>query len=84
MQRRFLGYGVIGNTTDSGPVFPGSSPGTPTKKMRRLTFEKRLPHFLLYKCTSGNPFPASAHRRKAYMATKTRDIRSYEGCPLSL
>ena len=28
---RFLGYGVIGNTTDSGPVFPGSSPGTPTK-----------------------------------------------------
>lgn len=26
-----LGYGVIGNTTDSGPVFPGSSPGTPTE-----------------------------------------------------
>lgn len=27
-----LGYGVIGNTTDSGPVIPGSSPGIPTKK----------------------------------------------------
>ena len=25
-----LGYGVIGNTADSGPAFPGSSPGTPT------------------------------------------------------
>ena len=30
---RKLGYGVIGNTTDSGPVIPGSSPGIPTKKM---------------------------------------------------
>ena len=27
---RELGYGVIGNTTDSGPVIPGSSPGIPT------------------------------------------------------
>ena len=27
-----LGYGVIGNTTDSGPVIPGSSPGIPTEK----------------------------------------------------
>ena len=26
-----LGYGVIGNTTDSGPVILGSSPGIPTK-----------------------------------------------------
>ena len=26
-----MGYGVIGNTTDSGPVIPGSSPGIPTK-----------------------------------------------------
>ena len=25
-----LGYGVIGNTTDSGPVILGSSPGIPT------------------------------------------------------
>ena len=33
MQSLRLGYGVIGNTTDSGPVFPGSSPGTPTKSM---------------------------------------------------
>ena len=31
-----LGYGVIGNTTDSGPVFPGSSPGTPTKNSARI------------------------------------------------
>ena len=29
---RKLGYGVIGNTTDSGPVIPGSSPGIPTQK----------------------------------------------------
>ena len=27
-----LGYGVIGNTTDSGPVILGSSPGIPTEK----------------------------------------------------
>lgn len=26
-----LGYGVIGNTTDSGPVILGSSPGIPTE-----------------------------------------------------
>ena len=26
-----LGYGVIGNTTDSGPVILGSSPSIPTK-----------------------------------------------------
>jgi hypothetical protein len=27
-----LGYGVIGNTTDSGSVVLGSSPGTPALK----------------------------------------------------
>ena len=27
-----LGYGVIGNTTDSGPVILGSSPGIPTTR----------------------------------------------------
>ena len=30
LAERKLGYGVIGNTTDSGPVIPGSSPGIPT------------------------------------------------------
>ena len=30
-----LGYGVIGNTTDSGPVILGSSPDIPTKKHQR-------------------------------------------------
>ena len=29
---QLLGYGVIGNTTDSGPVILGSSPGIPTTK----------------------------------------------------
>ena len=36
-----LGYGVIGNTADSGPAFPGSSPGTPTT-------------FIIYKLKCGN------------------------------
>ena len=35
-----LGYGVIGNTTDSGPVIPGSSPGIPTKKLRSFMTSK--------------------------------------------
>ena len=43
-----LGYGVIGNTTDSGPVFPGSSPGTPTKNSARIyTCKFSLSLFLL-------------------------------------
>ena len=43
-----LGYGVIGNTTDSGPVFPGSSPGTPTQNQRESTIgEFSLILFLL-------------------------------------
>ena len=29
-----IGLWCNGNTTDSGPVFPGSSPGSPTKKRR--------------------------------------------------
>ena len=37
---RKLGYGVIGNTTDSGPVIPGSSPGIPTTNdAKHLTAE---------------------------------------------
>ena len=31
-----LGYGVIGNTTDSGPVILGSSPGIPTVRQSLL------------------------------------------------
>ena len=30
-----LGYGVIGNTTDSGPVILGSSPSTPTSSIAK-------------------------------------------------
>ena len=30
---RSLSYGVIGNTTDSGPVIPGSSPGSSTRRL---------------------------------------------------
>ena len=33
MHRKF-GVWCNGNTADSGPAFPGSSPGTPTKKSR--------------------------------------------------
>ena len=30
--KKRLGYGVIGNTTDSGPVILGSSPDIPTRQ----------------------------------------------------
>ena len=44
-----LGYGVIGNTTDSGPVFPGSSPGTPTESRNDLSDGKWLRfYFFIY------------------------------------
>ncbi len=39
---RKLGYGVIGNTTDSGPVIPGSSPGIPTSRKRAFETFKSL------------------------------------------
>ena len=39
-----LGYGVIGNTTDSGPVIPGSSPGIPTEKASEFY------HFEVFLC----------------------------------
>ena len=32
--RHKIGIWCNGNTTDSGPVIPGSSPGIPTKKMQ--------------------------------------------------
>ena len=31
---RLIGVWCNGNTADSGPAFPGSSPGTPTEKKR--------------------------------------------------
>ena len=31
-----MGYGVIGNTTDSDSVIPGSSPGTPANQNKIL------------------------------------------------
>ena len=30
-----MGYGVIGNTTDSDSVIPGSSPGTPANHKKK-------------------------------------------------
>lgn len=39
---RKLGYGVIGNTTDSGPVIPGSSPGIPTSRKKAFETFKSL------------------------------------------
>ena len=40
-----IGVWCNGNTTDSGPVFPGSSPGTPTKAA--ASFNRSLPRFFL-------------------------------------
>ena len=31
-----MGYGVIGNTTDSDSVIPGSSPGTPANHKKNM------------------------------------------------
>ena len=42
LAERKLGYGVIGNTTDSGPVIPGSSPGIPTNKKEDFWKSKSL------------------------------------------
>ena len=36
----FIGIWCNGNTTDSGPVIPGSSPGIPTRE--HLSFRKML------------------------------------------
>ena len=47
--KQHFGVWCNGNTADSGPAFPGSSPGTPTNKnanrliIRRLAFS--LPNF---------------------------------------
>ena len=41
-----IGVWCNGNTTDSGPVIPGSNPGTPTAK-RKICFQAYLPLFYL-------------------------------------
>ena len=33
---KMIGVWCNGNTADSGPAFPGSSPGTPTKKVAKF------------------------------------------------
>ena len=43
-----IGVWCNGNTTDSGPVFPGSSPGTPTE----AAFQGNLRRFLFSRCLS--------------------------------
>ena len=36
--REHIGLWCNGNTADSGPAFPGSSPGSPTKILKRLGY----------------------------------------------
>ena len=58
-----MGYGVIGNTTDSGPVFSGSSPDTPTKIFRNdmlgewivAGFVKRVGYGVIGNTTDSGP-----------------------------
>ena len=44
MQNKF-GVWCNGNTADSGPAFPGSSPGTPTKRDVRKSISFFVPSF---------------------------------------
>ena len=46
MQNKF-GVWCNGNTADSGPAFPGSSPGTPTKTNRQVV-EVQQPGVFFY------------------------------------
>ena len=57
----FLGYGVIGNTTDSGPVIPGSSPGIPTERRKRA-FSSAGSEHLPYKQRVGGSNPSTPTR----------------------
>ena len=43
----FIGIWCNGNTTDSGPVIPGSSPGIPTHMVRHLSVMKGV--FFVYR-----------------------------------
>ena len=40
-----FGVWCNGNTADSGPAFPGSSPGTPTKKTSEIPINKGVSDF---------------------------------------
>ncbi len=42
-----IGIWCNGNTADSGPAFPGSSPGIPTKRTAKLLKISNLAVFLL-------------------------------------
>ena len=53
---RKLGYGVIGNTTDSGPVIPGSSPGIPTTKHKAFETIRGFFLYLTAKIVHLNPY----------------------------
>ena len=41
-----IGVWCNGNTADSGPAFPGSSPGTPTDRIAKMLKIKHLAIFL--------------------------------------
>ncbi len=45
--KAYFGVWCNGNTADSGPAFPGSSPGTPTKIVKSLN-NQTLDDFLLF------------------------------------
>ncbi len=44
-----FGVWCNGNTADSGPAFPGSSPGTPTEEIAKLLKIERLAIFRFHK-----------------------------------
>ena len=55
-----FGVWCNGNTADSGPAFPGSSPGTPTKLNRKLLEIKHL-RFLFFNDIVFYTKPLSRH-----------------------
>ena len=50
----FIGIWCNGNTTDSGPVIPGSSPGIPTRE--HLSFRKMLFSYIYLSVIGGEHF----------------------------
>ena len=62
-----IGLWCNGNTADSGPAFPGSSPGSPTARRAdtcvsaRLFLSLSLSFYLLYKDDRGGDIEQCAH-----------------------
>ena len=63
-----IGLWCNGNTADSGPAFPGSSPGSPTARRADTHVSARLfftPILLLYKNNRGGDIEQCAHNGPA-------------------